>query len=358
MKARVNREFEKIKETGNRFKIEVIDKNEPFKWKAVFLGPSGTPYSNGNYILNIDLGSSYPFSPPIIKFINPPYCLNVRGHNDYNDDNKHNSFGTIKSSLLSMSWSPSLNIDTVLSQLYDKCFYECGYDKEITINNLHESSEHAIYSNKYKEYFFRPRLFLNKISEYNQLYGNGDKSVYYQLPQINEMEYFKNISIIDNILRDNYNCNETVIEIIFSFYGDKLSFCGLTNSKFILPPFNGIEDNLLSDMDIINKKIVKTVKWRSIDEIKTDIDNAKKNGKTFTMYIKAPLGGGRTLTFDACDSLTIADIKTIYHNKEGFPKQRARYIFNSKALDDRQQLSYYEMKEESTVYALIRMRGG
>eukprot|EP01084_Bolivina_argentea_P185802 320349_1 len=101
-----------------------------------------------------------------------------------------------------------------------------------------------------------------------------------------EMKYFQNVSIIDNILRDKYKCNEIIIEIIFLFYGKKVNFCGLTNNKFNIPPFNGIEDNWADTENFQTEFEIRT-KWRSYDEIQTDINNAKENGNAFKMMIKA-----------------------------------------------------------------------
>eukprot|EP01084_Bolivina_argentea_P185803 320350_1 len=362
---RVQKEYKAIKQTTNPFQIELlhkiesnnkIDPNLFFKWKAVFCGPHGTPYSNGKYILNIDISKSHPFQPPKITFINPPYCVNVSGHNNYKqnidkDDNKCDSFGEIKFELLADQWSPAYTIHQVLSKLYDFCFYECGFYKGNVVN-MH--SKYKIHLNKHKEYVMRPREFLFKISKYNEIYGNGNKAIYYELPQMNEMKYFENVSIIDNILRDKYKCNEIIIEIIFLFYGKKVNFCGLTNNKFNIPPFNGIEDNWADTENFQTEFEIRT-KWRSYDEIQTDVNNVKKNGNTFKMMIKAPLGGGRTLYFDACGSLTIGDLKTIYNETEGFPKEKAVFICNGKQLDDTKLLSFYNIKEGSNVSAILRL---
>ena len=47
------------------------------KWKILFIGPQGTIYNKGVYLLYAEFPSDYPFKPPKIIFLTPIYHCNV-----------------------------------------------------------------------------------------------------------------------------------------------------------------------------------------------------------------------------------------------------------------------------------------
>jgi ubiquitin-protein ligase len=46
------------------------DEQHAFKGYACLVGPSKTPYEHGYYLFELEFPSNYPFSPPVVKFIN------------------------------------------------------------------------------------------------------------------------------------------------------------------------------------------------------------------------------------------------------------------------------------------------
>eukprot|EP00483_Globobulimina_turgida_P011191 UN11212 len=115
------------------------------RWKAILVGPKNTPYSNGRYIVHIVIPEQYPFCPPSIKFVNPPYCFNVVSETDdnynKNTDDSNCEFGYISFDLLQDGWSPALSIQKILHGLYQLCFYECGFDPTYDINDLSKKTD-------------------------------------------------------------------------------------------------------------------------------------------------------------------------------------------------------------------------
>jgi ubiquitin-conjugating enzyme E2 D/E len=73
-----------------------------FKWEAVILGPSDSPYAGGVFRLKIQFPVDYPFKPPHIQFITKIYHPNI------------NAAGLICLDILKKEWSPALTISKTL----------------------------------------------------------------------------------------------------------------------------------------------------------------------------------------------------------------------------------------------------
>ena len=67
---------------------------------------------------------------------------------------------------------------------------------------------------------------------------------------------------------------------------------------------------------------------------------------------------GRTTTVNAEPTDTVADLKQRLADKEGVPPTDQRLVFAGKALEDSRALSDYNIRKESTIYMLLRLRGG
>ena len=82
-----------------------MDENNLFEWHGYIIGPPGTPYERGKFNLFIKFPGDYPFSPPQLTFINPPYHCNISAE------------GTICLDILGGNWAPILTISKVLLSL-------------------------------------------------------------------------------------------------------------------------------------------------------------------------------------------------------------------------------------------------
>ena len=71
-------------------------------WCATIKGPSGSPFEEGTFTLDIIFPAEYPFKPPIIKFLNKMYHPNI------------NTSGAICLDILKDQWSPALSVFKVL----------------------------------------------------------------------------------------------------------------------------------------------------------------------------------------------------------------------------------------------------
>ena len=73
------------------------------KWNAMIMGDNDTPYADGIFNVDIDIGTNYPFEPPKVKFTTKIYHPNIKSES-----------GEICSDLLKDKWAPTCNIRYVM----------------------------------------------------------------------------------------------------------------------------------------------------------------------------------------------------------------------------------------------------
>ena len=67
---------------------------------------------------------------------------------------------------------------------------------------------------------------------------------------------------------------------------------------------------------------------------------------------------GRTITLDVDPGDTIQSLKQKIESKENIPAQEQRLIYSGKQLNDTFTLSDYNIRDQSTLHLLLRLKGG
>jgi hypothetical protein len=77
-----------------------------------------------------------------------------------------------------------------------------------------------------------------------------------------------------------------------------------------------------------------------------------------SMQIFVRMLTGKVITLDVDPSDTLETCKQKVLDKEAIPIEQQRWIFNRQQLEDGKTLADYNIHKESTVYLVLRTRGG
>lgn len=104
---RIMKEMQAVKDDPEaHITLEFINESDIHHLKGSFLGPPGTPYENGKFIVDIEVPMEYPFKPPKMKFDTKVYHPNISSVT-----------GAICLDILKNAWSPVITLKSALISL-------------------------------------------------------------------------------------------------------------------------------------------------------------------------------------------------------------------------------------------------
>jgi peroxin-4 len=105
---RLNKEARDYERLKDEIKLSLRDEKNIYKWQAILKGPPDTPYSEGAFLVNIDVPTEYPIAAPKCKFITKVFHPNI-----------HFETGEICFELLKDKWSPQWTLESVCRAILD-----------------------------------------------------------------------------------------------------------------------------------------------------------------------------------------------------------------------------------------------
>ncbi|CDO93381.1 unnamed protein product [Kluyveromyces dobzhanskii CBS 2104] len=104
---RILKEIQAVKEDPEaQIELKFVNESDIHHMKGSFLGPSGTPYEGGKFIVDINIPVEYPYKPPQMKFDTKVYHPNVSSVT-----------GAICLDILKNAWTPVITLKSALISL-------------------------------------------------------------------------------------------------------------------------------------------------------------------------------------------------------------------------------------------------
>lgn len=104
---RIMKELQAVKDDpAAKINLEFVNESDIHHLKGSFLGPPGTPYEGGIFVVDIEVPMEYPFKPPKMKFDTKVYHPNISSVT-----------GAICLDILKNAWSPVITLKSALISL-------------------------------------------------------------------------------------------------------------------------------------------------------------------------------------------------------------------------------------------------
>ncbi|CCF56902.1 hypothetical protein KAFR_0B06060 [Kazachstania africana CBS 2517] len=104
---RIMKELQAVKDDPEaKITLEFVIESDIHHLKGSFIGPPGTPYENGAFVVDIEVPMEYPFKPPQMKFDTKVYHPNISSVT-----------GAICLDILKNAWSPVITLKSALISL-------------------------------------------------------------------------------------------------------------------------------------------------------------------------------------------------------------------------------------------------
>ncbi|CAF0733970.1 unnamed protein product [Brachionus calyciflorus] len=104
--------------------------------------------------------------------------------------------------------------------------------------------------------------------------------------------------------------------------------------------------------------IKKAIEILSLCEKNQDIDDLVESYSKLKPKLVIKMLTGKTISCEVGDLNTVDDLKKLIQDKEWIPIDQQRLIFNAKQLEDSTCLSEYNLEDGSSIFLVLKLRGG
>ena len=180
---RIREEYEELSKnpiTNIGLTVQLVDKNNIFKWKATLSGEKDISYNGGLFTLLVNFSDDYPNHPPEVCFITPIYHVNINPNKSNEPGAK--SLGHVCIPILN-NWKPEYKMKEVFNDIF-ALFYKANPDYPYDINIANEFRYNRdLYEEKIK--YFTKKYANPNLSDIDKEYNTSWDFSYKKTEKIN-----------------------------------------------------------------------------------------------------------------------------------------------------------------------------
>ena len=233
---------------------------------------------------------------------------------------------------------------------------------------------HVYDTSNYRTIIKREDYESNIVLDLNKKIEDLKKMIYEQTKvPIERQQYFLNDrEINNNRILSEINLFKNRIHVGISKQLNDSLFVKYPNSEVkeiktdlyntVLEFFEDIQNIKINSLSLLKYNLIKNNEKIALNELLINI--GIKNGDTIeitdrnTYHCSCKTLAGKTINLYVEKSDTIEFVKTIINITEGIPNDQQRLTFNGKQLEDNRTMNDYNIGIESTIYLILRLRGG
>ena len=104
--------------------VELLDNNDPTKWKVTMIDPKESSYKDGIFNILVDFPPEYPQKPPEVCFLTPIYHLDINSR--VPSSSWDDPLGHVNINIINM-WKPEYGMKVVLTGIFELFYATTGY---------------------------------------------------------------------------------------------------------------------------------------------------------------------------------------------------------------------------------------